>query len=77
MGVPEYRYKNIFIVSNEQEGFFFFLVFLGQHLQHMEAPTLGVDLELEPLTYIHHSHSNAESGPHLRPTPQLTATMDP
>ena len=26
---------------------------------------------------LHHSHSNAESEPHLRPTPQLTATPDP
>ena len=24
-----------------------------------------------------HSHSNAGSEPHLRPTPQLTATLDP
>ena len=24
-----------------------------------------------------HSHSNAESEPHLRPTPQLMATLDP
>ena len=26
---------------------------------------------------LHHSHSNARSKPHLRPTPQLTATLDP
>ena len=26
---------------------------------------------------LHHSHSNEESEPHLRPTPQLTATPDP
>ena len=26
---------------------------------------------------LHHSHSNARSGPRLRPTPQLTATPDP
>jgi len=24
-----------------------------------------------------HSHSNAGSEPHLQPTPQLTATLDP
>ena len=24
-----------------------------------------------------HSHSNTRSNPHLRPTPQLTATLDP
>ena len=26
---------------------------------------------------LHHSHSNAGSKPHLRPTPQLTAMPDP
>ena len=26
---------------------------------------------------LHHSHSNTGSKPHLRPTPQLTATPDP
>ena len=26
---------------------------------------------------LHHSHSNARSEPHLRPTPPLTATPDP
>ena len=26
---------------------------------------------------LHHSHSNTRPKPHLRPTPQLTATLDP
>ena len=26
---------------------------------------------------LHHSHGNAGSEPHLRPTPQLMATLDP
>ena len=26
---------------------------------------------------LHHSHSNTRSEPHLRPTPQLTATLEP
>ena len=26
---------------------------------------------------LYHSHSNTESQPHLRPTPQLTAVKDP
>ena len=26
---------------------------------------------------LHHSHSNARSQPHLQPTPQLTATLEP
>ena len=30
---------------------FFFLVFLGPNLQHMEVPRLGVDLELQLLAY--------------------------
>ena len=28
-------------------------------------------------TSLRHSHSNAGSRPHLRPTPQLMATLDP
>ena len=28
-------------------------------------------------TGLHHSHSNSGSEPRLRPTPQLTATLDP
>ena len=28
-------------------------------------------------TALRHSHSNTRSEPHLRPTPQLTATLDP
>ena len=31
---------------------FFFFVFLGLHLQHMEVPRLGVELELQLLAYI-------------------------
>ena len=31
--------------------FFFFFVFLGPHLQHMEIPRLGVKLELQLLAY--------------------------
>ena len=29
----------------------FFFVFLGLHLQHMEVPRLGVELELQPPAY--------------------------
>ena len=32
--------------------FFFFFFFLGPHVQHMEVPRLGVQLELQLLTYI-------------------------
>ena len=30
---------------------FYFLSFLGSHLQHMEVPRLGVESELQPLAY--------------------------
>ena len=54
--------------------FFFFVffvclfVFLGPHPWHMKVPRLGVQLE---------QYSNTRSEPHLRTTPQLTATPDP
>ena len=31
--------------------FFFSFVFLGPHMQHMEVPRLGVELELQLLAY--------------------------
>ena len=31
--------------------FFFFLVFLGPHLRHMEVPRLGVEAELQLPAY--------------------------
>ena len=46
---------------------FYFLPFLGPHLQHMEVQSRG----------LHHSHSNARSELRLQPTPQLMATPDP
>ena len=45
-----FAYSNSFLVVSL--GFSFYLsVFLGLHLQHMEVPRLGVELELQPLTY--------------------------
>ena len=49
--------------------FFFFFCFLGQHLQHMEVPRLGVKLELQlpafttttatqDLSRVHYRHHN-------------------
>ena len=50
----------------ENANFFFSFFFLGgSHPQYMEVPSLQ------------HSHSNIGSEPHLRPTPQLRATLDP
>ena len=57
------------------EFFFYFILFfgfLGLHLQHMEVPRLGGQIGDAGA-----SHSNAESEPNLRPTPQLTAMPDP
>ena len=54
-----------------------FVCFLGPHLLHIEAPRLGVESELTVAASLHHRHSNAGSKPHLPPTPQLMAMLDP
>jgi len=41
----------------------------------MEVPRLGVQLELQLLAYIHHSHSNVGSDLCLQLAPQLPATL--
>ena len=38
-------------ISLASLGEFFSFVFLGPHLQHMEVPRLGVELELQLLAY--------------------------
>ena len=64
----------------ENEGFtysffsFFFFYFLGPH--PWPHPRLEVKSELQLLAYITVT-ANAGSEPHLRSTPQLTATPDP
>ena len=40
-----------FYVKQPNKFFFFFFVFLGPHLWHMEVPRLGVKSELQLLTY--------------------------
>ena len=50
--------------------------FLGPHLLHMEAPRLGVELELQLPAYAT-ATVTPRSKPHLQPTPQLNATRDP
>ena len=52
---------------------FFFALWAAP--QHMEVPRLGVESELQLPAYTSHSH--AGSKPHLQPTPQLMATLDP
>ena len=56
--------------------FFFLLAILGPHLWHMEVPRLG-GLTGATAASLRHSHSNAGSEPHLRPTPPFMATQDP
>ena len=58
---------------------FFFLVFLpflGPLQRHMEVPRLGVEFGAVAAG-LRQSHSNSGSELRLRPTPQLTATLDP
>ena len=57
--------------------FFFFLsfVFLVPYPWHMEVPRLGPVRTVA--TSLHHSHSNARSEMHLRPTPQQHRTFNP
>ena len=54
---------------------FFFFVFLGLNLWHMEVPTLG-GLIGAVAASLHHSHSNARSEPCMETTPQITETLD-
>ena len=42
----------------------------------MEIPRLGVETEVQLLTYTT-ATATRDTEPHLRPTPQLTATRDP
>ena len=53
-----------------------FFFFLGPHPQHMEGPRLGVESGLQLPAYTT-AAATMGSKPHLRPTPQLTAMLDP
>ena len=55
-------------------GSFFFFFFLLPHLQHMEVPRIGVELELQLLAY---AIGTAMHDPSFQSTPQLMATLDP
>ena len=55
--------------------FFFFLLFIITPMAYGGSQARG---QIGAVAAIpHHSHSNARSDPHLPPTPQLTATLDP
>jgi len=53
---------------------FFIFCFSGPHPWHMEVPRPGVQSELQLPA---HNTANTRSKPGLRPTPQLTETLDP
>ena len=55
--------------------FFFCLFFLGHTCSMWRFP--GWSQIGAVAAGLCHSHNNARSEPHLRPTPQLTATLDP
>ena len=59
--------------------FFFFLVFSA--FSRATPAACGDSQARGPIGAVaaglHHSHSNIGPEPHLRPTPQLTATPDP
>ena len=53
-----------------------YFVFFWLRQWHMEVPGLGVQWEIAAASLCH-SHSKAESKPHLQPMLQLVATLDP
>ena len=54
----------------------FFCLFLGPHPRHMEVPRLGVYIGAVAAG-LRQSRHNTRSKARLRPTPQLTAMLDP
>ena len=71
-----YRYFNLNYVQNDLVLLFFFFCLLraapAAHGGSQARGPIGA-----VAAGLHHSHSNAESEPHLQPTPQLMATPDP
>ena len=64
-------YKH-FYVQEENLCFFFFFLFLGLHVWHMEAPGLGIESELQLPAYT----TATTMQECLQPTPWPTATPD-
>ena len=56
---------------------FFFFCFFGPHPQPMEVLGLGVELEIQQLVYTTVTVMDLDLEPCLRPTPQVTAMLDP
>ena len=67
-------YQTIPLVYGFNDSVFLPFFFSGLHSRNKEAPRLGMKSGLQLPAY---SHSSEGSGPHLRPTPQLTGMLDP
>ena len=68
--LPAYQIHYIYIIHN-----FFFCLFRATPIAYRGSQPRGqIGVVAAGL---HHSDSNTKSEPHLRPTPQLTATPDP
>ena len=71
------------MISERKKSIFFIIVIFGfLSIQHPPRPETYGSSQARGLigavaTSLHHSHSNAGSRLHLRPTPQLRATPDP
>ena len=63
-------------VSLQHQDAGFFLLFRASPVAYGDSQARG-DSELQLLWPTNHSHSNADSRPHLQPTSQLMATPDP
>ena len=72
---PDQCSQNVSVGPRYQQ--FFSLSFLGPHLGQMEVPRLGVESELQLPACITATGYNLGSELCLRPTPQLTATLNP
>ena len=68
--------KHLFILLlMKNRIFFFFLLFRAPPVAYGSSQARG--RTGAAAAGLHYSHSDVESEPHLQPTPQLTATLDP
>ena len=77
MGIKESRNlkARVFVVLGLGFGFFVFCLFRAAPVAHGGSQARGLIGALA--AGLCQGHSNARSKPRLRPTPQLTATLDP
>ena len=75
MGLDIQAHKSIFHVGGKCIESTFFFFFRAASATYGSSQTRG---QIGAATAsLYHSHSNSGSKPHLQPTPQLTATLDP